>query len=216
MSNIDGALVYVIDDDAEVRGALDSLLRSTGYEVQLFDSPQAFTASAKPDMPSCLVLDVRLRAESGLDFQSALIARGMSIPVILITGHGDIPMTVRAMKSGAVDFLPKPFREEDILSAVAAAIRRDRASRAEAAEIADLVGRHATLTEREKEVIGLVAAGLMNKQIAAQMSLSEVTVKIHRGNATRKMGAQSLADLVRMAEALGVRDQSVSRFRASA
>lgn len=216
MSNIDGALVYVIDDDAEVRGALDSLLRSTGYEVQLFDSPQAFTASAKPDMPSCLVLDVRLRAESGLDFQSALIARGMSIPVILITGHGDIPMTVRAMKSGAVDFLPKPFREEDILSAVAAAIRRDRAGRAEAAEIADLVGRYATLTEREREVIGLVTAGLMNKQIAAQMDLSEVTVKIHRGNATRKMAAQSLADLVRMAEALGVRDQSVSRFRASA
>lgn len=206
------ARVCVMDDDQEVLGSLDSLFRSTGYDVQLFEAPDAFLAAGRPDAPSCLVLDVRLRAESGLDLQDELKTRGIDIPVVLMTGHGDIPMTVRAMKAGAVDFLAKPFREEDMLSSVSTALRADRERRAEAAEVEELSARYATLTAREGEVLSLVVAGLMNKQIAARMDLSEVTVKIHRGNAMRKMAAPSLPDLVRMAETLNARDRNASRY----
>ena len=205
-------LVCVIDDDAEVRGALGSLLRSSGLAVALYDMPEAFLAAGMPGVPSCLVLDIRLRGESGLDFQERLAAQGIHIPVILITGHGDIPMTVRAMKAGAVDFLPKPFSEDQMLAAVAAAIGKDRERRAQAAEHDQLQRLYERLTPREREVMGFVVTGLMNKQVAARMDLSEITVKIHRGNVMRKMEAQSLADLVRMAELLGVRDDSIHRF----
>lgn len=204
--------VYVIDDDPAVRGSLGSLFRSTGYDVDLFESPGAFLAADRRLEPSCLVLDVRLRAESGLDFQQQLARQGEPLPVILITAHGDIPMTVRGMKAGAVDFLPKPFREDEILSAVAAALRVDRARQEERTEKLELEARHATLTRREQEVMSLVSSGLLNKQIASRLGLSEVTVKIHRGGAMRKMAAGSLADLVRMAELLGVRDETITRF----
>jgi FixJ family two-component response regulator len=204
--------VCVVDDDGEVRGALGSLFRSSGLAVALHESPDAFLAAGVPAVPSCLVLDIRLRGESGLDFQERLVAQGIHIPVILITGHGDIPMTVRAMKAGAVDFLPKPFSEEQMLAAVSTAIDRDRARRAAAEGDARLQSFYERLTPREREVMGFVVTGLMNKQVAARMDLSEITVKIHRGNVMRKMEAQSLADLVRMAEALGVRDASIHRF----
>lgn len=204
--------VYVIDDDPEVLGSLGSLFRSTGLEVALFRDPEGFLAAGKPTGPSCLVLDVRLRGESGLDFQERLAADGIGIPVILITGHGDIPMTVRGMKAGAVDFLPKPFTEEQMLAAVDSALARDRERRAEAAGTDAIKLRYDRLTPREREVLGLVVTGLMNKQVAARMELSEITVKIHRGNVMRKMEAQSLADLVRMAETLGIRDDTIHRF----
>ncbi|AQR72647.1 response regulator transcription factor [Sphingomonas sp. LM7] len=204
--------VCVIDDDADVRGSLGSLLRSAGFEVALYETPDDFLAAGIPDTASCLVLDIRLRGQSGLDFQETLAGRGMQIPVILITGHGDIPMTVRGMKAGAVDFLPKPFDDEQMLAAVTAALDADRARRAEAAGSEQLRHCYERLTQREREVMGFVVTGLMNKQVAARMDLSEITVKIHRGNVMRKMEAQSLADLVRMAELLGVRDESISRF----
>lgn len=204
--------VYVIDDDPEVLSSLGSLFRSTGLEVALFQDPDGFLATGKPISASCLVLDVRLRGQSGLDFQERLAADGMDIPVILITGHGDIPMTVRGMKAGAVDFLPKPFTEDQMLAAVDSALERDRARRAEAAGTDAIRVHYDRLTPREREVLGLVVTGLMNKQVAARMKLSEITVKIHRGNVMRKMGAQSLADLVRMAESLGVRDDTIHRF----
>jgi len=204
--------VHVIDDDAEVRGALGSLLRSAGHEVALHDRPEDFLASALPDTACCLILDIRLRGESGLDFQDRLAKQGMQIPVILMTGYGDIPMTVRGMKAGAVDFLPKPFSDEQMLAAVAAAIETSRAQRAEAAKAVGVQQAYDRLTPREREVMALVVTGLMNKQVAARMNLSEITVKIHRGNVMRKMEAQSLADLVRMAEQLGVRDDSIHRF----
>jgi FixJ family two-component response regulator len=204
--------VCVIDDDAEIRGSISSLLRSNGFQAALYDTTEAFLAAGVPDTASCLLLDVRLQGESGLDFQDRLIAQGLGIPVILITGHGDIPMTVRAMRAGALDFLPKPFTEEQMLAAVTAAIEADRRRRGEAAGHARLRYCYESLTPREREVMGLVVAGLMNKQIAARMELSEITVKIHRGNMMRKMEAQSLADLVRMAEALGIRDASIHRF----
>ena len=204
--------VCVIDDDAEVLGSIGSLLRSNGFQAALYDTPEAFLLAGVPQTASCLLLDVRLRGESGLDFQERLAARGIAIPVILITGHGDIPMTVRAMRAGALDFLPKPFTEEQMLAAVAAAIGVDRQRRGEAAGHAHLRQCYEALTPREREVMGLVVAGLMNKQIAARMTLSEITVKIHRGNMMRKMEAQSLADLVRMAEFLGIRDDSIHRF----
>jgi FixJ family two-component response regulator len=204
--------VCVIDDDAEVRGALSSLFRSAGLDVALYDATDAFLAAGVPAVASCLVLDVRLRGESGLDFQDQLVKHGLDIPVILITGHGDIPMTVRGMRAGAIDFLPKPFSDDQMLAAVAAAIEQDRARRADAAGQAQLRDCYASLTPREREVMGLVVTGLMNKQVAARLDLSEITVKIHRGNVMRKMEAQSLADLVRMAELLGVRDQSIHRF----
>lgn len=204
--------VCVVDDDPEVRGSLGSLFRSSGLEVALYEATDAFLAAGLPPIASCLVLDVRLRGESGLDFQERLAAQGIDIPVILITGHGDIPMTVRGMRAGAIDFLPKPFSDDQMLAAVAAAIDADRARRAQSAGTAHLYECYARLTPREREVMGLVVAGLMNKQVAGRMDLSEITVKIHRGNMMRKMEAQSLADLVRMAEQLGVRDETAHRF----
>lgn len=204
--------VCVIDDDDDVRGALGSLLRSAGHAVRLYPSPDAFLGDGPPESASCLVLDIRLPGENGLDFQERIAAVGIAIPVILITGHGDIPMTVRGMKAGAVDFLPKPFTDEQMLAAVAGAIETDRARRADRAEAAALHERHQRLTPREKEVMALVVTGLMNKQVAGRMELSEITVKIHRGNVMRKMEAQSLADLVRMAEVLEVRDPAIHRY----
>jgi FixJ family two-component response regulator len=204
--------VCVIDDDAEVRNAIGSLLRSIGFEVALYETPAAFMAAGIPDGASCLVLDVRLSGESGLDFQERLLAHGIRIPVILITGHGDIPMTVRGMRAGAIDFLPKPFGDDELLAAVGAAVEADRLRRAEAAGHAALRDSYEGLTPRERDVMGLVVTGLMNKQVAARLKLSEITVKIHRGNVMRKMNAQSLADLVRMAELLGVRDETIHRY----
>jgi FixJ family two-component response regulator len=194
--------VHVIDDDARVRDALENLFLSTGYDVAVFAAPEEFLAARQPEGPSCLVLDIRLRAQSGLDFQQQLLERGDRIPVILTTGHGDIPMTVRGMKQGAVDFLPKPFREEEMLCAVATAIRLDRKQRDADQATAEISRRHASLSERERQVVELVTAGLLNKQVAGRLGLSEVTVKIHRGKAMRKMGARSLPDLVRMVEQL--------------
>lgn len=204
--------IYIIDDDAEVRGAVGSLLRGAGFEVALFGSSDDFMAAERTEKPSCLVLDIRLRGENGLDFQERLIGAGIHMPVILMTGHGNIPMTVRAMKAGALDFLPKPFSEEKLLSVVASALAIDRARLAAVADSAKLHRAYAQLTPREREVMGLVVTGLMNKQVAARMDLSEITVKIHRGKVMRKMAAQSLADLVRMAESLGIRDETIHRF----
>jgi len=206
--NVAGAeepIVYVVDDDASVREALGNLLRSVGLRVQLFGSAPEFLQSKLADVPSCLILDIRLPRVSGLDFQADLAEAGIHIPIIFMTGHGDIPMTVRAMKAGAVDFLTKPFRDQDMLDAVTTAIERDRISRDEAKVLSGLHARFATLTPREREVMALVTAGRMNKQIAAEIGIAEITVKIHRGHIMRKMGAKSLADLVRMAEMLGVR-----------
>jgi len=204
--------VCVIDDDTEVRGSIGSLLRSSGFDVRLYDSPGAFLDAGCPEVPSCLVLDIRLSGESGLDFQERLAGHGITLPVVLITGHGDIPMTVRGMRAGAIDFLPKPFDDEQLLGAVAEAIAVDRTLRAQAEGSAELKASFASLTPREQEVMGLVVTGLMNKQVAARLELSEITVKIHRGNVMRKMAAQSLADLVRMAEQLGVRDETIHRY----
>jgi FixJ family two-component response regulator len=205
-------LVCVVDDDAEVRGSLDSLLRSAGFAVLAFEGPEAFLACPEADHAACLILDVRLRGADGLDFQQALATSEMHVPVIMITGHGDIPMTVRGMKAGAVDFLAKPFAEQDLLRAVREAVNLDGRRRAVRGGNADLRVRLETLTPREREVLALVSAGLMNKQVAGRLGVSEITVKIHRGSVMRKMNAQSLADLVRMADALGVRDSTVSRF----
>ncbi|WP_421696099.1 response regulator transcription factor [Aestuariivirga sp.] len=213
MTKIEGkGCVCVIDDDAEVRGAIGSLLRASGFEVRLYDGPAAFLAAGLPQLASCLVLDIRLSGENGLEFQERLLAEGVALPVILITGHGDIPMTVRGMRAGAIDFLPKPFGDEQLLAAVEAAIAKDHAHRAAMAEIEELQANFARLTPRERDVLGLVVTGLMNKQVAARLDLSEITVKIHRGNVMRKMAAQSLADLVRMAEQLGIRDETIHRF----
>jgi FixJ family two-component response regulator len=198
-------IVFVIDDDASVRTSLKELLESVGLRVELFDSADAFLTSRPPEVASCLVLDVRLPGRSGLEFQTDLMTAGISLPIIFITGHGDIPMSVRAMKSGAVEFLTKPFRDQDLLEAVRAAIERDRARREEENSIAALRTRFALLTAREKEVIAYVSAGFVNKRIAAEMGISEVTVKVHRRNIMQKMSARSLAELVRMADLLGVR-----------
>ncbi|WP_280940484.1 response regulator [Aurantimonas sp. 22II-16-19i] len=205
--------IYVVDDDMRLRDALGDLFLSTGYEVAVFASPQDFLAGKRPEVPSCLVLDIRLRTQSGLDFQQRLLEAGERIPVVLTTAHGDIPMTVRGMKQGAVDFLPKPFREEEMLSAVATGIRLDRKRRAEDAAAADLRRRHASLSDRERQVMALVAAGLLNKQVAGRLKISEVTVKIHRGKAMRKMGARSLPDLVRMEEQLSSEEGTASPLR---
>jgi len=198
-------IVFVIDDDASVREALRNLFRSVGLRVEVFGSAPEFLQSKLPDVPSCLILDIRLPRVSGLDFQAELADAGIHIPIIFMTGHGDIPMSVRAMKAGAVDFLTKPFRDQDMLDAVTTAIERDRGSRNEARILSDLHALFATLTPREREVMALVTAGLMNKQIAAEIGIAEITVKIHRGHIMRKMAAKSLADLVRMAQALGLR-----------
>jgi len=198
-------LVFVIDDDASLREALSSLFRSVGLQVKTFASASEFLSFKLPDSPTCLVLDVRLPGLSGLDFQAELAKAHIDIPIVFMTGHGDIPMTVRAMKAGAVEFLPKPFRDQDMLDAVQIGLERDRSRRKNADDAAKLKATFDTLTSREQEIMGLVTAGLMNKQIAGELGVSEITVKVHRGNVMRKMGAKSLADLVRMADALGVR-----------
>lgn len=200
--------VLVVDDDEMMREALAGLFRSVGLRVLTFATAADLWRSERPDAASCLVLDVRLPGVSGLDFQSELAKANIHIPVIFISGHGDIPMTVRAMKAGAVDFLTKPFRDQDMLDAVTAALERDRKRRESDTAASDVKQRFETLTPREREVMAHVTAGLMNKQVAAKLGVSEITVKIHRGQAMRKMGAKSLADLVRMAELLGVRQSS--------
>jgi FixJ family two-component response regulator len=199
------SIVFVIDDDAALREALKSLLRSVGMRVEMFDSTANFLNYRLPDTAACLVLDIRMPGGSGLDFQLELAKSDIHIPIIFITGHGDIPMSVRAMKAGAVEFLTKPFRDQDLLDAVQIALERDRTRRASDRAIKEVRAHFETLTPREQEVIGFVTAGLMNKQIAVALGVSEVTVKVHRGNVMKKMGAQSLADLVRMADALGLR-----------
>lgn len=200
-----GPTVFVVDDDAAMREALSSLIRSVDLEAETFGSAAEFLRAKLPDAPSCLVLDVRLPGVSGLDFQGELAKSGIHIPVIFVTGHGDIPMTVKAMKAGAVEFLTKPFRDQDMLDAIQVALERDRARREQDGRLAQLKTLYESLTSREQEVIGHVTAGLMNKQIAAEMGVSVITVKVHRGNVMRKMGAKSLTDLVRMADALGIR-----------
>ena len=199
----EGSIVFVLDDDASIRNALSNLLRSVGMRVETFASTAEFLAWPRSDSASCLVLDVRLQGSSGLDFQSQLAAANIRIPIIFITGHGDIEMSVKAMKAGAVDFLAKPFREQDLLDAVSAALQADVKRRNVERQLSDLHARYQSLTAREKEVMSLAAKGLMNKQIAGQMNLSEITVKIHRAHAMKKMHAKSFADLVRMAETLG-------------
>ena len=196
--------VFVIDDDASVRNSLKSLFESVGLHVRLFGSADAFLQNERPDVPCCLVLDVRLPGLSGIEFQTELIRTGTDVPIIFMTGHGDIPMTVQAMKAGAVEFLTKPCRDQALLDAVRLAIEEHRARRKEKKYVGALRDQFALLTAREKEVAGLVTAGLLNKQIAAELGISEVTVKMHRGNIMRKMQAHSLADLVRMADLLGV------------
>jgi len=199
-----GALVYIVDDDELLRGAVSSLLRSVGMRCAAYASVAAFLAQPREEVPSCLLLDVRLQGVSGLDFQAELNRDGVQLPVIFMTGHGDIPMSVRAMKAGAVDFLAKPFRDQDLLDAVNLALQGDRARRRRDFARHGLTARFASLTPREREIMTLAARGLMNKQIAAEVGTSEITVKIHRGNAMRKMEARTFADLVRMAEALGL------------
>ena len=199
----ENAIVFVIDDDQSVREALDGLLRSVGLDVRAFASTQEFLHAERPNVASCLVLDVRLPGLSGLDFQSELARSGIEFPIIFISGHGDVPMTVRAIKGGAIEFLTKPFRDQDLLDAVQVGIERDRTRRRESAATLKLKTRYETLTVREREVMEQVVAGRLNKQIAADLDVSEVTVKVHRGNALRKMGAKSLAELVRMADRLG-------------
>ncbi|MGZ9076075.1 MAG: response regulator transcription factor [Burkholderiaceae bacterium] len=200
----DRAVVFVVDDDPSMQRSLDTLLRSVGLDVRLFSSAHEFMQTAQPDAPACLVLDVRLPGMSGLAFQQELVKAGVAIPVIFITGHGDVPMTVRAMKAGAAEFLTKPFDDQVLLDAIHAAIERDRARRRHTAGLAEVQGRYRTLTEREREVMQLVVAGRVNKQIAAELGLSLVTVKVHRGQVMRKMLARSVAELVRMADRLGL------------
>jgi FixJ family two-component response regulator len=195
-------VVHIVDDDDSLRHGLASLLRSVGITPKTYSTPQEFLETNRLEAPGCIVLDIRLPGISGLDFQEQLAGLGIHLPVILMTGHGDIPMSVRAMKAGAVDFLPKPFRDQDMIDAVTIAINRDRMQREKEGQSLAIADRYATLSPREREVMALVTAGKLNKQVAAELGLSEVTVKIHRGAAMRKMAARSLADLVRMADAL--------------
>ncbi len=198
------SIVFVIDDDAAIRDAIRSLLRSVGLQVEVFGTAAEFLKNKSTGAAACLVLDIRLPGVSGLDFQAELAKANIHIPIIFITGHGDIPMTVRAMKAGAVEFLTKPFRDQDLLDAVQIALERDRTRRAQDQAVLELRNLYVALTPREQQVIGFVTAGWMNKQIAAELGVSEITVKVHRGSVMKKMGARSLADLVRMADALGI------------
>jgi FixJ family two-component response regulator len=197
-------VVYVIDDDASMRSALSNLLRSVGLQAEVFDSPQEFLRSSEPEGPSCIVLDVRFPGRSGLDLQRDLTAAKRPLPIIFMSGHGDIPMTVRAMKAGAVEFLTKPFRDQDLLDAVAVALDKDRIRRAGEKRLDELRARLRTLTPREREVLHLVIAGRLNKQIAGELGVSEMTVKIHRRHMMRKMQASRIVELVRMADQLGL------------
>ena len=203
-------IVFVVDDDASVRDAVKRLISSVGLRVETFGSTREFLDSKRPEAPACLVLDVRLPDASGLEFQRDLADANVHIPIIFITGHADVPMTVRAMKAGAVEFLTKPFRGQELLDAIQEAIAKDRVAWSERAQMAELRARYDSLTAREKEVLELVASGLLNKQIGAELGTSELTIKTHRGRVMEKMGAESLADLVRMSEKLKPRCHKIS------
>lgn len=202
--NMETSMVYVVDDDESVRRALVGLLRSVGLSVETFASSQEFLDHSKQNTPSCLILDVRLRGENGLQFQDAMASRNLRMPVVFVTGYGDIAMTVKAMKAGAQDFLAKPFRDQDMLDAVSNALAKDRERMLAEQSVLSLRASYDSLTPREREVVSFVLAGLLNKQIASEMNVSEVTVKMHRGQAMRKMAARSVADLVRKVQTLGV------------